>query len=196
MVKIRTLRKRDHEDYVSVHNKGYSTEDWFGVLEKAVTANDFSKHRFDATFLAEVNNRAVGLVDIRIRGKMADIENIVVLSEYRGRGIGNALLERAIEFSASRNLRQIRAEVPDQSREAIRFYAKRGFNCYTNAYLLDVKDKSMLEHARCHVYPVENTKENTRYWVPDDEHMKLVKELGVSLSTVGKFRVMTKNVKT
>ncbi len=195
LIKIRTLRKGDQEVYVSVHNKGYSTEVWFGALEKAIMADDLSKLKYDATFLAEVDNKVVGLVDIKTRGQLTDIENIVVLSEYRRRGIGNALLEKAIEFSASRKLKQIRAEVPDQSKGAIGFYTENFFRELTNAYLIDVRDKSTLERIGLCICPVESTKENTRFWVPDEEQMKLIRRSKARFSIVGKFRVMTRNVR-
>ncbi len=191
MVKIRALRKSDHEVYVSVHNKGYSTEEWFGILERAVTVDDLSKLKYDATFLAEVNNEVVGLLDIKIRGELADIENLVVLPEYRGRGIGNALLEKAIEFSAGKDMKQIRAEIPDQSRGAIGLYAKNRFRRLTNAYLVDIQNKSVPENVGRRIHFVENTK----YWVPDEEQMKRIVRLGLSFSIVGKFKVMIRSLR-
>jgi ribosomal protein S18 acetylase RimI-like enzyme len=192
MVKIRTLRRSDHEAYVKVHNMGYSTEEWFGILERAFTAEDLSGLKYDATFLAEVNDEVVGLLDIKIRGELADIENIVVLPEYRGRGIGNALLEKAIEFSAGKGMRQIRAEVPDQSKMAIRFYVKNRFRHLTDAYLVDIQGKSMPEHVRRCVHFVEDT----RYWVPNEEQMKQIGRLGQNFSLVGKFKVMIRSLRS
>jgi len=85
----------------------------------------------------------MGLVDIKIRNELADIENIVVRPEYRRRGIGKALLEKAMKFSISSNVKQMRAEVPESG--VTKFYTKNGFRHVTNAYLIEVQDGSVLE---------------------------------------------------
>jgi len=191
MVKIKAFRKGDEEVYVKVHNDGYSTEEWFGTLEKMLQVEDFSKLDYDATFLAEVHDEAVGLVDIKIRNELAYIENIVVLPKYRRKGIGKALLKKAMDFSTYGNVKQTRAEIPAQNEGAIKFYGESGFRYSRNAYLIKVQDKSVLEpYLGREIYHVENT----RYWVPDEEQMKLIRRLGVSFTTVGEFKVMIKNI--
>jgi ribosomal protein S18 acetylase RimI-like enzyme len=191
MLKIRAFRKGDEEVYVKVHNEGYSSEEWFGTLEKALTVEDFSKLNYDATFFAEVNEKVIGLLDIKIRNQLVDIENIVVLPEYRRRGIGKALLEKAIEFSRHRKLKKVRCEVPTHNERAIKFYVKNGFQHLTNAYLIRVQDKLSLEqYLGVGIYIVEDNK----YWVINERQMKLIKNLRVPFFIIGEFDVMVKNI--
>jgi len=189
MMKIRAFRKGDEEVYVKVYNEGYSTEDWYGTLAKALKIEDFSKLHYDATYFAQVKNKIVGLVDIKIRDDLADIENIVVIPKYRRRGVGKALLEKAMEFSTSRNVKGMRAEVPEVG--ATKFYAENGFRHVTNAYLIKVEDGSILKPYLCRdVYLVENTK----YWIPDETRMNMIRGLEGRLRVVGKFNVMIKQL--
>ncbi len=191
MVRIRPLMKGDQEAYVKAHNEGYSTEAWYGSLETALKLEDFLKLSYDSTFLAEVSGVIVGLIDIKIRDKIGDIENLVVLPKHRGRGIGKALLETAIEFLKDK-VKTIRVETPIQSKNAIKFYGKNGFKHITNAYLIESQNKSKLEPYLGHnFYFVEDS----RYWIPDNRQMELLKKLEANFSVIGKFSVMTKTMR-
>ena len=57
-------------------------------------------------FAAEDGTRVVGCATLCVydspTGRKASIEDVVVASEYRGKGLGRALLERIIDFAGSR----------------------------------------------------------------------------------------------
>ncbi len=190
MVIIRSLMKGDEAAYVKVHNEGYSTEAWYGVLERALKLEDFSELNYDSTFLAELSGSVVGLIDVKVRETLGDIENLVVLPEYRGKGIGKALLEKAIEFLKGK-VERIRVETPIQSENAIKFYFKNGFEHVTYAYLIESQDKSKLAPYLDHNFSFV---ENSRYWIPDNKQMELLKKLKTSFSVIGKFNVMIKTI--
>ncbi len=190
MTKIRSFKNGDEEAYVRVHNDGYSTEPWFGSLEMALKVEDFSHLSYDATFLAEVNDEIVGLVDNKIRDKIGDIENLVVLPKCRGKGIGRALLEKAIEFLKDK-VERIRVEAPIQSKNAITFYLKNGFKHVANAYLVESQNKSKLTpYLGRNFYFIRGS----RYWIPDNRQMKLLKRLKADFSVIGEFMVMIKTI--
>lgn len=188
MFRIRPFMKGDEESYVRIHNEGYSTEASYGSLEKALKLEDFSKMSYDATFLAEVNGMVVGLIDIKIRDEIGDIENLVVLPKYRGRGIGRALLERAIEFLKDK-VEKIRVETPIQSKNAIKFYLGNGFKQVTNAYLIESQNKPGLQPNPGHDFHFVG---DNRYWIPDNKQMQLLKRLKADFSVIGEFKVMIK----
>ncbi|MFQ5822420.1 MAG: GNAT family N-acetyltransferase [Candidatus Heimdallarchaeota archaeon] len=190
MIKIRPFMKGDEEAYVMVHNKGYSTEAWYGSLEKVLKVEDFSELSYDLTFLAEVNGGIVGLIDIKVRDKIGDIENLVVLPKYRGKGIGKALLEKAIEFLKD-EVEKIRVETPIQSKNAIKFYFKNGFKHITNAYLIESQNKSKLKPYLGRSFYFVGDR---RYWIPDNKQMELLKKLKADFSIIGEFKVMIKTI--
>ncbi len=77
-------------------------------------------------FLAVANGRAVGTARVVIHGKSAKIGRMAVLKTYRRKGIGAALLERAVAAAQRRHARRIylHAQVA-----VIGFYEKQGFRC-------------------------------------------------------------------
>lgn len=182
--------KGDEESYVKVHNEGYSTEAWYGSLEKVLKVEDLFELSFDATFLAEINGKIVGLIDVKVRDKIGDIENLVVLPKYRRKGIGKALLEKTIEFFKDM-AGIIRVETPIQSKNAIKFYFQNGFKHTTNAYLIESQNKSKLKtYLGRGFYFVGDS----RYWIADSEQMELLEKLKADFSIIGDFKVMIRTI--
>ena len=70
--------------------------------ELQVYVVDFGKHKDDICFLAEVNNKVVGAVWVRDMNDYGHIEDgvpsfaISLYKEYRGYGIGTALMKRML----------------------------------------------------------------------------------------------------
>ena len=90
-------------------------------------------------FLVADMGEVVGFIaGMRYEGN-ARILMLAVDKNHRGRGIGNALLNRFILQCRKEGLKSISLEVRTSNRKAIEFYAKRGFqivsmlkNYYTN----------------------------------------------------------------
>ena len=76
-------------------------------------------------FLATVRGRAVGTARLVIKDGRAKIGRMAVLKSYRGKGVGKALLKRAIESARKSKAKVIylHAQVP-----VIGFYEKMGFH--------------------------------------------------------------------
>ncbi len=55
------------------------------------------------------------------------IEDICVARDYRGQGIGSALIERAVEWARGKGLQGLALETQDNNLLACRFYMKLGF---------------------------------------------------------------------
>jgi len=140
MLRIRRFGQGDEEIYLRVWNEGFTTEEWWDlisdVMKKPTELEDVSKLDFDATFFAEVDGQAVGLVEAKIHEDEASIRNLVVIRKFRRRGIGTKLLEKAIEFIKSRGIRRIRAKTP--TRNASRFYRKNGFRRVDYLFLIRI----------------------------------------------------------
>ena len=84
-------------------------------------------HIFTYTF----DNKLIGMITIIIEQKLihgsssvAHIEDLVILPEYRGSGIGKELLEFAKNFAKNNNCYKI---ILDCDKKLIPFYEKSGF---------------------------------------------------------------------
>jgi ribosomal protein S18 acetylase RimI-like enzyme len=190
MVRIRSFMKGDEDAYVRVYSEGYSSEPGYGILEEALKLEDFSHLSYDSTFLAEVKGKIAGLIDVKVRDKIGDIENLVVLPAYRKRGIGTALLEKGIEFLKEK-VKTIRVETPVQRQKAIRFYLKNDFKHVANAYLVESQNKAKLRPYLGHNFYFVR---DNRYWIPDNKQMELIKELKADFSVIGEFKVLVKTL--
>ena len=69
-----------------------------------------------------------------------EIERIYILSELKGKGIGQLLLEHAIKIAAKNNFKIIWLAVWEQNPRAIRFYQKNGFEEFGEHYFILGKD--------------------------------------------------------
>lgn len=56
-----------------------------------------------------------------------EIERIYVLSKYQGQGLGQYLIDRAIEIALNKNKRYVWLGVWENNAKALRFYKKNGF---------------------------------------------------------------------
>jgi len=135
-----------------------------------------------------VDGQSIGLVDVKIHGNEAHIENLVVLEKFRRKGVGTELLRKAVVFSKSIGVRRIRAEMPVQNTN--RFYEKNGFKFAEDTFLIEVKDKKQVE-----LYLNEKlySEGENQYWVPSEKEMRFIGELGVDFKTVGRFQVMIRD---
>ncbi len=88
-------------------------------------------------FVAHAGNEVCGFVAVQARVRSdgldeidhlyAYVSDVVVLNEFRGRGIGRALLQRAERFALERGASVIRIDVLSENRGAMRLYRKLGF---------------------------------------------------------------------
>ncbi len=79
----------------------------------------------------EFNNEIVGIASMCtykvISGRKGWIEDVVVSSHYRGKGIGRKLMEKLLEEGKKRNLTEILLFTEDHRIPAIKLYEDLGF---------------------------------------------------------------------
>ena len=66
----------------------------------------------------------------RILKKIAEAENMFVLEEYRGRGIGSRLLEKFFKWCKSKKINRIKVVISSDNSQSINFHKKNGFSDY------------------------------------------------------------------
>lgn len=93
--------------------------------------------------VAREDNSIVGMATLALvvkpAGVVADLEDVVVDESERGKGLGRALCEKAIESARSRDVRSIRLTSRPERVAANQLYQKLGFERKeTNVYHLEL----------------------------------------------------------
>lgn len=97
-----------------------------------VYVSNFGSQVGDYCYVAEVNNKVVGAVWVRIMKDYGHIDDdtpsfaISIYKEYRGYGIGTALMERMLSFLKSIGYRKTSLAV-QKANYAVKLYLKVGF---------------------------------------------------------------------
>ena len=78
-------------------------------------------------FVAEIDNLFAGYIGIKAVIDEGYITNIAVFPEYRGMGVGKALISRVFEFAEEKQLSFVSLEVRPSNTAAVSLYEKTGF---------------------------------------------------------------------
>lgn len=98
------------------------------------TLHRLLRRRDWSVFVAEAAGAVVGLLAVQFRdslahpGRCALIEELVVDEGWRGRGIGEALVERAVRAARRRGCCEIEVSTERANARARRFYRRMGFD--------------------------------------------------------------------
>lgn len=90
-------------------------------------------HREDVLVLLTGSDRPTGFALLTLRptpyydGPLAQLEELYVLPELRGQGLGTALLTEAIARTAERGASEMHINVDEVDTETRRFYERHGF---------------------------------------------------------------------
>lgn len=84
--------------------------------------------------VATSNERIIGYLmgsiqkieNYRIMSKVAELDNMLVLKEFRGIGAGSLLVKKFVEWAKSKAVRKIRVSAYAQNAGAIAFYKRNG----------------------------------------------------------------------
>ncbi|MDW5290845.1 GNAT family N-acetyltransferase [Formosa sp. PL04] len=101
-----------------------------------VTQSDLERDGFGESplfkcFVAEVENQIKGIALVYNRystwkGPIIHLEDLIVNKDYRGTGIGTALLDEVIKYGYQKDVKRINWEVIDWNEPAIAFYESKG----------------------------------------------------------------------
>jgi RimJ/RimL family protein N-acetyltransferase len=106
---------------VAEERDGIATEPPVDVEARA------ARWTLDGDFLAEVDGEPIGSIHVeRSRHGFGEI-GMAVLKEWRGRGVGSALLAAAIEWARAEGLHKLSLTVFPHNEPAIALYRKFGF---------------------------------------------------------------------
>jgi ribosomal protein S18 acetylase RimI-like enzyme len=92
---------------------------------------EFDKHLSrvgsDQMWVAAIGDEIVGLVSLIQDDQQAEVEPIVVSSQHRGQGIGQELLDHAIEQAKALGVLCLSVKPVARNKEAISFFYDAGF---------------------------------------------------------------------
>ncbi len=86
-------------------------------------------------FIAEVDNKVMGKVNIEIREGQGGIYGLGVIPEYRGRGYGREILTKAVKILQEKGAKDVMLQVEAKNKNALNLYKSCGFEeTYTMDY--------------------------------------------------------------
>jgi GNAT superfamily N-acetyltransferase len=109
-------------------------------------AHDYLEHLLQLSrqekgklFVVEINNEIVGMVSVVIEnykkhmiktGKVAFISDVIILPEYKDKGIMKDLLGKAEEYARSKGIQYIQTALLNNHSEGIERFTRNGFHSY------------------------------------------------------------------
>ncbi len=101
-----------------------------------ISADDLVRHGFGdepafTCFVAEVEGEVVGMALVYFRfstwvGQTIHLEDLVVKEAMRGKGVGDALYERVMQYAKEQDVNRVNWMVLGWNKGAIRFYERTG----------------------------------------------------------------------
>ena len=93
-----------------------------------VDYKEYTDNPNQTVFMAYVDGEFAGRIIVRKDwNKFLFVEDISVLKDFRGRGVGTALVNKAIEWAKNEGMKGLALETQDNNLLACRFYLKCGF---------------------------------------------------------------------
>jgi len=117
--------KGDIFDYTIEEVPGFYTKSY---LNDELDYSTYIGNPDRTAYLAYINDKAVGQIILRRWwNKFAWVEDIRVESKHRGAGIGTKLMDTAVKWAQTSEMRGIMVETQDTNVPACLFYQKYGF---------------------------------------------------------------------
>ncbi|WP_396144458.1 GNAT family N-acetyltransferase [Flavobacterium sp.] len=118
------------------------------VTEEDLVRDGFSPNPLFHCFVAEVNDRIIGIALYYYRystwkGKTIHLEDLIVKEKKRGIGAGMALYKEVIKQGKKDGVRRIEWAVLDWNQNAIDFYVKTGAKVLSDWRLVQMDEQGM-----------------------------------------------------
>ncbi|NYZ79712.1 GNAT family N-acetyltransferase [Candidatus Micrarchaeota archaeon] len=126
------LFEKEHREFDSTLDyKGTFGKESTGYLRKRIEKNGL-------VLVAEDNKKIVGYLvgdraetkSYRKTGSICELENMMILEQYRNMKIGTKLVEEFLGWAKEKRFERIKVTASAQNKEGINFYRKLGFTDY------------------------------------------------------------------
>ncbi|MDO5396519.1 MAG: GNAT family N-acetyltransferase [bacterium] len=139
------IRKMKSDDYDNVYNLWLSCAGMgLNNIDDTKDGIDrFLKRNPDTCFIAEYENKVVGVIMVGNDGRRGYIYHTSVKSEYRNQGIGSKLVDTAINALKNQGINKVALVVFTKNESGNAFWEKQGFTqrndlIYRNKALTDM----------------------------------------------------------
>jgi N-acetylglutamate synthase-like GNAT family acetyltransferase len=133
-ITIRTdIRPGDIGMITYLHGVSYTKEYDHGISFVSIVAEGLSEFyssynaQNERIWIAEDNNQIIGCLFLKNRGETAQLRYFLLLSEYRGLGLGNKLMQMFLDFAKDCKYKDIYLWTTDELDTAHHLYKKVGF---------------------------------------------------------------------
>ena len=143
---IRKMTNSDKKAVIDLQNRHW-TASTSPVYDKTWTEKELDQYLAKGItfFIAETNNQIVGCLDLGPyypfpAGKHVATFGILINKDYRGKGVGTALIRVAIAEAKSQGYHKLAIHVLGTNKSAISLYQKLGFlreACLSKAFCLE-----------------------------------------------------------
>jgi GNAT superfamily N-acetyltransferase len=130
MITIREVTIDDITEIATLsHQLGYSITD----RETELNIKAIKQSEFHAAFVAVYENIVIGWIGVSYNislesPPLCEIRGLVVHEQYRSKGVGRMLIDKAKEWGRSKEVNNLRLRCNVKRLEAISFYQKVGFS--------------------------------------------------------------------
>jgi ribosomal protein S18 acetylase RimI-like enzyme len=118
------LWKLTQKEYIEKINRGEWNEEY-----EIENYKDESIRIIENNYLIKYNGNKIGWLEYEVSRKYIYIQQIHILPEYQGKGIGSNILNEMIKYS-KKNKKSIHLDVFKYNDRALEFYKKMGFKIY------------------------------------------------------------------
>ena len=129
MIKIVGYRKEDKDGVIDLVSK--TLFEIFGSKPKNIEDLDKIEEEYfqknGIFYVAKENGKIVGTIAVKEESGRARLKRIYVDKDYRGKEVGQKLLNKIIEFSKRKGYRKIITSTSPKMKAGIEFYKKNGF---------------------------------------------------------------------
>jgi GNAT superfamily N-acetyltransferase len=127
------IREAEAKDFEQVYNLIKKFAAFIQTPEKVSTCYEqmiADKDHFHC-FIALLGDRVIGFATWFIAyyswsGKAIYLDDLYVLEDYRGKGIGTRLMNRVIGMAKTKNCKKVKWQVSNWNKKAIEFYKTKG----------------------------------------------------------------------
>lgn len=138
---IRNMEEEDIEDIFKIEKQSFSTP-W----SRDAFLIELNENKLARYIVAEIDKKVVGYGGIWFILNEGHITNIAVLRDYRGKGVGNRIIEGLIWNCIKEDIESMTLEVRKSNMVAQNLYRKYGFidSGIRPGYYLDNKEDAII----------------------------------------------------
>jgi ribosomal protein S18 acetylase RimI-like enzyme len=121
----------------------------YDLIKKAIGIKD------DISFILSVNNRNIGFFLGAYRGNTAYISSMYIFKEFRSKGYGRIILQKAVSLFHEKECNEIRLEVIQENIKAVNLYKSEGF--ITDKEIFHFQNNKIPAHYEKNNYKIEKS---------------------------------------